>query len=69
MLCFVRRVIARRGKPVLVRTDNGTNFVSGEKELRTCYQKWNRQPFHEYLLQQEVRWILNPSAASHHGGI
>ena len=54
---------------MLVRTDNGTNFVSGDKELHTCIQKWNRQPFHEYLLQQEIRWILNPSAASHHGGI
>ena len=54
---------------MLVRTDNGTNFVSGEKELCICIQNWNRQPFHEYLLQQEVRWIFNPSAASHHAGI
>ena len=65
----LRRFIARRGKPVFVRTDNGTNFVSGEKELRTCIQKWNRQRIHEYLLQQEVRWIFNSPAASHHGGI
>ena len=65
----LRRFIARRGKPVLVRTDNGTNFVSGEKELRTCVQKWNRQRIHEYLLQQEVRRIFNSPAASHHGGI
>ena len=65
----LRRFIARRGKPVLVRSDNGTNFVSGERELRTCIQKWNRQRIHEYLLQQEVRWIFNSPAASHHGGI
>ena len=61
--------IARRQKPVLVRTDDGTNFVSGEKELRTCIQKWNRQRIREYLLQQKVRWIFNSPAASHHGGI
>ena len=30
----LRRFIARRGKPVLVRTDNGSNFVSGDKEIR-----------------------------------
>ena len=65
----LRRFIARRGKPVLLRTDNGTNFVSGKKEFRTCIQKWNRQRIHEYLLQQEVGWIFNPPAASHHGGI
>ena len=51
VLCWF---IARRGKPVLVRTYNGTKFVSGEKELRTCIQKWNRQRIHEYLLQQKV---------------
>ena len=56
----LRRFIARRGKPVVVRTDNGTNFVSGVKELRSCIQRWNRQRIHEYLLQQEVRWIFNP---------
>ena len=61
--------IARRQKPVLVRTDDGTNFVSGEKELRTCIQKWNRQRIREYLLQQKVRWIFSSPAASHHGGI
>ena len=65
----LRRFIARSGKPVLVRTDNRTNFVSGEKELRTCIKKWNRQRIHEYLLQQKVRWIFNSPAASHYGGI
>ena len=65
----LRRLIARRGKPVLVRTDNRTNFVSGEKELRNCIKKWNRQRIHEYLLQQKVRWIFNSPAASHYGGI
>ena len=54
---------------MLVRTVNGTKFVSGEKELFTRIQKWNTQRIHEYLLQQEVRWIFNLPAASHHGGI
>ena len=34
---------------MLVRTVNGINFVSGEKELFTCIQKWNTQRIHEYL--------------------
>ena len=54
---------------MLVRTDNGTNFVSGEKKLRTCIQKCNRQCIHECLLQQEVCCIFNAPAASHYGGI
>ena len=65
----LRRFIARRGKPVLVRSDNRTNFVSGDKEIRVSVQQWNNQRIHEYLLQQDVRWIFNPPAGSHHGGI
>ena len=36
---------------------------AGEKELRTCIQKWNRQRIREYLLQQLVRWIFNPPSS------
>ena len=54
---------------MLERTDNGTNFVSGKKELRPCIQKWNRQRVHEYLLQKQVQWMFNHPAASHHCGI
>ena len=45
----LRRFIARRGKPVLVRTDNGSNFVSGDKEIRANIPQWNTQRIHEYL--------------------
>ena len=66
----LRRFIARRGKPVFLRTDNGPiSSVVRKNCTRTCIQKWNRQRIHEYLLQQEVRWIFNSPAASHHGGI
>ena len=56
-------------EPALVRTDNWTNFVSGEKELHTCIQKWKRQGIYKYLFQQQVHWIFNHPAASHYGGI
>jgi len=65
----LRRFIARRGKPVLVRTDNGSNFVSGDKGIRANILQWNTQQIHEYLLQQDVRWMFNPPSGSHHGGI
>ena len=65
----LHRFIARRGKPVLVRTDNGSNFVSGDKEIRANILQWNTQRIHEYLLQQDVRWMFNPLSGSHHGGI
>ena len=38
MRCF----IARRGQPEEVRSDNGGNFVRGERELREAIEGWNQ---------------------------
>ena len=37
----MRRFIARRGRPQVVRSDNGTNFHAGERELRAALDGWN----------------------------
>ena len=65
----LRRFIARRGRPEEIRSDNGGNFVKGERELREALQAWNQTEIHEFLLQNDVKWIFNPPAASHHGGV
>jgi len=64
----LHRFINRRGKPLLMRSDNGTNFKGGERELRESIQEWNQQAIHEFLRQREIRWIFNPPAASNMGG-
>ena len=38
----LRRFIARRGQPEEMRSDNGGNFVRGERELREAVSKWNQ---------------------------
>ncbi|XP_069114846.1 uncharacterized protein [Argopecten irradians] len=64
------RFMSRRGVPELIRSDNGTNFVGGEKELRTsirqCTEHVNTK---EYLLLRNIKWEFNPPAASHMGGV
>lgn len=65
----LRRFIARRGQPEEMRSDNGGNFVKGERELREEIEAWNQDQIHEFLLQRTVKWIFNPPAASHHGGV
>ena len=37
------RFIARRGKPVKMITDNGTNFVGAQKELAEYIAAWNKR--------------------------
>ena len=65
----MRRFIARRGPPEEVRSDNGGNFVGGEKELRGAIEGWNQHKISEFLLQQNVKWSFNPPGGSHHGGV
>ena len=65
----LRHFISRRGRPEEIRSDNGENFVKGREELREAWQQWNQAQVQEYLLQHDVKWIFNPPAASHHGGV
>lgn len=65
----VRRFIARRGQVEVMRSDNGTNLVAAEHEIRLAMKGWNQSQISEALLQRGVTWIFNPPAGSHHGGI
>ena len=69
--CYInclRRFIGRRGQPVHIYSDNGTNFAGAEKVLRMSLEKWNKQMIEEYLRQREIAWSFNPPAASARGG-
>ena len=65
----LRRLIARRGQVKEIRSDNGTNFVGGEKELCVMIESWNQAAIHQSLIQKGITWIFNPPSASHYGGV
>ncbi|KAJ8031990.1 hypothetical protein HOLleu_25384 [Holothuria leucospilota] len=65
----LQRFICRRGKPVMIRSDNGSNFVGARKELQNAVRAWNQKRIHDYLLQGEIEWRFNPPSASHMGGV
>ena len=52
-----------------MRSDSGTNFTSGEHELRESIQAWNNNMISEEMLQKNIKWSFNPPHGSHHGGI
>lgn len=68
-LLALRRFIARRGQVEEIRSDNGTNFTSGERELRESIQAWNHDKINEAMLQKNIKWSFNPPYGSHHGGV
>ena len=65
----LHRFIARRGIPEVMRSDNGSNFVGGSKELQEAISDWNESQIHEFLLQRNIKWSFNPPSGSHFGGV
>ncbi|KAI4884310.1 hypothetical protein NFI96_008914, partial [Prochilodus magdalenae] len=65
----LRRFIARRGQVLEMRSDNGTNFVGAERELKKAIQEWNTSKIENTLLQRGIKWMFNPPFGSHHGGV
>ena len=65
----LRRFVARRGAVIEIRSDNATNFVGAEKELKLLINEWNQTAVHNFLLQKQIKWIFNTPIASHHGGV
>ena len=53
----------------IIRSDNATNFVAGQKELKAAIADWNSRKIEEFLLQKCILWKFNPPAASHMGGV
>ena len=69
MLNALRRFISIRGCPEQIKSDRGSNFVSANKELRECMERWNEQQISTFCLQRKIQWTFNPPSASHKGGV
>ena len=68
----LHRFMVRQGKVRSIRSDNGTNFVGTDSELRKALKEMNQEQIRDYLLQNGtdwVRWYKNPPGASHMGGV
>ena len=66
-LSAVLRFIARRGHPSTIWSDNGTNFVGANNELKQFVSMWQNDDFQEKLRQKKIVWKFNPAAAPHFG--
>ena len=65
----IERFAARRGVPSDLWSDNGTNFIASEKELRQNVSAWNQQILSDALVKKRIHWNSNPPSAPHHGGV
>ena len=68
----LRRFLARRGSVRSIWSDNGTNFVGANNELKKALKEMDHLKIKNYLQGNGADWILwhkNPPGASHMGGV
>ena len=61
----LQRFISVRGKPKIIRSDNGTNFVSAHNQMVNV----NLEVIESNLNKYDIEWMFNPPYASHFGGV
>ena len=65
----ILRFVSRRGQVETITSDNGTNLVGAERELRSSILEWNQSNIISSLQQRNIEWSFNPPTASHFGGV
>ena len=68
LIMCLRRMIARRGHPRVIYSDNGTSMRGAERELKRCLQSWNNAKITDTMSQQNIEWRFSPPASPHFGG-
>ena len=70
----LRRFVARRGPVREIRSDQGTNIVGAERELKKALDELDHSAIQRSLSRDFnadwiIQWKQNPPAASHMGGV
>ena len=72
-IATLRRFVARRGKPSLIWSDHGTNFVGAARELRQFINFFQDQKtqglISEFCAMQNITWKFIPERTPHFGGL
>ena len=72
-LSCLKRFFARRGAAHSMSSDNATNFVGANRELRDFYKQIESlekdQGIQSFLLKKQVNWHFIPPRAPHFGGL
>ncbi|XP_062704223.1 uncharacterized protein LOC134286607 [Aedes albopictus] len=63
----IRRFIARRGSPIEIYSDNGTNFVGASRDLQDEINRIHTE-LGSTFTNAQTQWKFNPPAAPHMGG-
>jgi len=72
-LAALRRFTARRGIPKHIYSDNGTNFIGANNQLRELYALLNSEDhkvrISSFACEHRITWHFIPPVAPHFGGL
>ena len=72
-IACLRRFVSRRGKPQVIWSDNGTNFVGANRELSEIFNFLKQQVVQEkvsdFCSSERIKWKFIPQCAPHFGGL
>jgi hypothetical protein len=70
LLCFTR-FKCLRGKPSVIYSDNGLNFVAAERELKDAFEeiRERQDEFKAKLACDQIKWIFSQAHGPHFGGV
>ncbi|UYV70009.1 hypothetical protein LAZ67_7001455 [Cordylochernes scorpioides] len=64
----IRRMICRRGLPLEIFSDNGTNLRGADKELQQALDDYDQEALTENMNSKGIKWNFIPPSAPHMGG-
>ena len=72
-IAALRRFIARRGLCSTIHSDNGTNFIGANNELRELHDPLQSDDHNEkvnaFLANKQIEWRFIPPHSPHFGGL
>ena len=63
------RMVARRGWPKLILSDNGSNYVGAAREIKELVDCMEQDKIQRLTSNQGIEWQFNPPEAPHFGGV
>ena len=68
-ILLLMRFLNRRGHVKELRSDNGSNFVGADREIKEAIEHIDEEKVRSELLQRGCKWVFHPPGASHMSGV
>ncbi|XP_043484707.1 uncharacterized protein LOC122512739 [Leptopilina heterotoma] len=69
----LKRFFSRRGVSKTIRSDNNTNFVGADNELKKLFEEIDstikNETVQNFIANKGITWTFNPPRAPHFGGL